>query len=120
MSSYGRTLSNVDEPRPQRDCCSSATPLATEMCVECAFQFRWTNAPYVVYRFFFNHTLIASSTMPCCVKGRSLSLLRIIAASRRALSCFLGICTLRVARNGILLFVIEDPHFCIVGFMPLQ
>ena len=75
--------------------------------------------PYVVYRFFFNHTLIASSTMPCCVKGRSLSLLRIIAASRRALSCFLGICTLRVARNGILLFVIEDPHFCIVGFMAL-
>ena len=46
MSSYGRTLSNVDEPRPQRDCCSSATPLATEMCVECAFQFQWTNAPY--------------------------------------------------------------------------
>ena len=50
MSSYGRTLSNVDEPRPQRDCCSSATPLATEMCVECAFQFRWTNAACIVQR----------------------------------------------------------------------
>jgi len=24
-----------------------STPLATEMCAECAFQFRWTNAPIV-------------------------------------------------------------------------
>ena len=67
--------------------------------------------------FRFNHAPIASSTMPCCVNGRSLSSLRAVAAPRRASRCFCGSCTVRVGRDDaeafplVLLFTIVGLRF---------